>query len=60
MSINTEDLDSDSDRITKKDTADLLGVSRRTVSSYVEKGKLSPCYKDSFGNLFLKVCGIEL
>jgi len=54
MSIHTEDLDSDSDRITKKDTADLLGVSRRTVSSYVEKGKLSPCYKDSFGKIYFE------
>ena len=54
MSIHTEELDSESDRITKKDVADLLGVSRRTVSSYVEKGKLSPCYKDSFGKIYFE------
>lgn len=41
-------------KLATQDVAKILGVLPRTVTSYVKRGKLSPCYRGSFGKLYFE------
>jgi len=54
MAIPMEEFEPTYKKLATQEVAKILGVLPRTVTSYVKRGKLSPCYRGSFGKLYFE------